>query len=160
MVMFYHLTASSAEDTARILLVRALGMGWRVMIRGTGAGAAQMKRLDERLWMGPTEDFLPHGLEGGPFDTEQPVLIGRGPITNGAKALMLIDGAEPLAGEVAMMERTFVLFDGADADGLATARIRWTELTAQGHAAQYWAEDAGKWIKKAEKPAQLAGGSF
>ncbi len=151
--MFYHLTASAAEDTARTLIGRALGMGWRVMVRGTDE--ARLKRLDERLWLGPPEDFLPHGLEGGPLDREQPVLIGLGPIANGAKALMLLDGAEPRDGEVAAMERTFVLFDGGDDGAVATARTRWTQVTAQGHAAQYWAEEAGKWVKKAEKPAVL-----
>ncbi|MFN3845602.1 MAG: DNA polymerase III subunit chi, partial [Paracoccaceae bacterium] len=50
-VMFYHLTQSSAEQTARVLLTRALGQGWRIMIRGTDADA--LDRLDARLWLDP-----------------------------------------------------------------------------------------------------------
>lgn len=149
LVMFYHLTRSAPEDTARPLLRRALAQGWRVMIRGTDE--AGMKRLDERLWLGPEDEFLPHGLAGGDRDGEQPVLIGPGPIGNAAQALMLLDGAAPLDNEVAAMDRTFVLFDGNDDAALAVARDRWKSLTAAGHPAQYWSEETGKWEKKAEK---------
>ena len=42
--MFYHLTRSTAEDTVTSLLGRAVGMGWRIMIRGTDS--ARLDRLD------------------------------------------------------------------------------------------------------------------
>ena len=38
-VMFYHLTRSGVDETLGALLARALGQGWRVMIRGTEAEA-------------------------------------------------------------------------------------------------------------------------
>jgi DNA polymerase III chi subunit, HolC len=84
-VMFYHLTRSSTADTVQSLVSRALAQGWRVMIRGTDHAA--LDRLDARLWLGPDDDFVPHGLQGGPLDADQPVLIGQGGVANGAQAL-------------------------------------------------------------------------
>ena len=109
--VFYHLIRSSAEETLATILPRALGQGWRVMIRSPDR--ARLERLDARLWLEPEEGFLPHGLEGGPQDGAQPVLLGAGPARNGAQGVALIDGAEPLPGEEAM-ERLWVLFEGND----------------------------------------------
>lgn len=149
-VMFYHLTRSSAEQTARVLITRARAQGWRLMIRGTEA--AELNRLDARLWATPEDSFVPHGLAGGPHDARQPVLLGTGPVTNAAKGLLLIDGAEVTAEEAAGLERVWILFDAANPDRLSHARSQWKHLTGAGVSAQYWSEDSGKWEKKAEKP--------
>lgn len=146
--MFYHLMRSDAETVLDMLLPRALAAGWPVMVRGTDDSA--LDRLDSRLWLQPEDSFLPHGREGGVEDARQPVLIGRGAAVNAARAVALIDGAEPLPGEEAM-ERLWVLFDGHDPAALAAARGLWTRLTAAGMAAQYWSEESGRWQMKAEK---------
>lgn len=146
-VMFYHLTTSGMEDTARTLLGRSLQAGWRVMLRGTDI--ARLERLDGVLWQGPEDGFLPHGLEGGPHDARQPVLLGIGAIGNDAQALMAVDGAEVAADEAAALERVFILFDGRDQAAVATARVQWKALTGAGLAAQYWSEESGRWEKKA-----------
>lgn len=149
-VMFYHLTRSAPADTLAVNAARALGQGWRVMIRG--ADPAALDRLDGQLWLaGGDESFLPHGREGGPHDTDQPVLIGQGSPVNGARVLALVDGAEASDAEIAAMERVWVLFDGADQARLQVARAQWKAMTDAGHAAQYWSEESGKWEKKAEK---------
>jgi DNA polymerase III subunit chi len=147
-VLFYHLTRSAAAETARPLLRRALGEGWRVMIRSPDP--ARVGHLEANLWLGPEDDFLPHGCEGGPHDADQPILIGAGPIANAAQVLMLLDGAEPLEGEVAALERTWILFDGNDPAQLDAARGQWKALTDTGQSAQYWSEEGGRWEKKAE----------
>jgi DNA polymerase-3 subunit chi len=149
--MFYHLTRSSAEATARSLLDKSLPNGWRVMIRGTDPAA--LERLDHRLWTEPAEGFLPHGVQGGATDADQPVLLGQGAIANGAQVLLLIDGAETTPEEVAMLERVCVLFEGGDPERLFHARQQWKRLTDAGVAAQYWSEETGRWVKKAEKNA-------
>jgi DNA polymerase-3 subunit chi len=148
-VMFYQLTRSALHETARNLLSRALAQGWNVMIRGVDL--TRLQKLDERLWLGPEEDFLPHGIAGGPHDAAQPVLIGTGPIANSAKALMLVNGAEPLADELATLERTWVLFDGTVPAELDIARSQWKAVVAAGHSAQYWSEESGRWVKKSER---------
>jgi DNA polymerase-3 subunit chi len=146
--MFYHLTRSGPEEVLALILPRALGQGWRVMLRSPDA--ARRERLDARLWLEPEEGFVPHGLEGGAFDADQPVLIGQGAAVNGAQGVVLLDGAEPMAGEEAM-ERLWLLFDGGDEAAVQAARGRWTRLTGLGMAAQYWSEDSGRWVMKSEK---------
>ena len=148
-VMFYHLTRSSVEETLLTLLPRALSQGWRVMLRGTDPVA--LERLDARLWLAEDPPFLPHGMEGGPHDALQPVLIGRGPIANGARGLFLIDGAATTPDEARPLERVWLLFDGGDGAQLADARAKWKALTEAGLAAQYWSEESGRWEKKAER---------
>jgi DNA polymerase-3 subunit chi len=119
------------------------------MVRGTDTGA--LEQLDAQLWLkGGEENFLPHGLEGGSHDADQPVLLGRGAPVNGAKVLALVDGASAEDAELAAMERVWVLFDGNDPDRLQAARAQWKAMTATGHPAQYWSEESGRWEKKAE----------
>lgn len=148
-VMFYHLTRSTPADTLSGLLPRALAQGWRVMVRGTDRAA--LDHLDTRLWVDEAQPFLPHGLEGGPHDADQPVLLGTGGIANAAQGLFLIDGAETTPEEARALERVWLLFDGADGAQLAAARAKWKALTEAGLPAQYWSEDSGRWEKKAEK---------
>lgn len=148
-VMFYHLTRSSADETLMMLLPRALRQGWRVMVRGRDADA--LARLDAQLWLTEADPFLPHGLQGGPHDADQPVLIGPGPIANGAQGLFLLDGAETTPEEARPLERVWLLFDGGDGAQLAAARQKWKALTEAGLPAQYWSEESGRWEKKAEK---------
>lgn len=147
---FYHLTRRPLEATLPVLLERARAAGWAVELRGTDRG--RMQWLDEKLWLGPEDGFLPHGVAGGPHDALQPVLLcteGEA-ATNGAACLMTVDGAAVSAGEVQALERVCVLFDGHDAAALQAARVQWKALTRAGCSAQYWSEESGKWEKKAE----------
>ena len=149
-VYFYHVTRRPLVETLRMLLERALAQGWRVAVRGT-QGAA-LAELDLALWRGAEEDFLPHGLAGGPHDALQPVLLttDAGPAPNGAVCLMSVGGAVLAPEEVGAMARACVLFDGTDPDAVAAARVQWKALTSAGLAAQYWSEASGRWEKKAE----------
>ena len=149
MVLFYHLMQGTVEDTVASLLTRAVGQGWRVMVRGTDAG--RLDRLDARLWTDPPEGFLPHGRAGGLHDADQPVLLGSGAAVNGAQALMLVDGAVASEAEAAAMERVWLLFEGADPVAVEAARAEWRRITGAGVAAQYWSDEGGRWAMKAEK---------
>lgn len=145
-VLFYHITQSSVEVTARTLLEKALGAGWRVMLRG--GDPARLDWLDQWLWLNPEDGFLPHALAGGPQDADQPVLLGTGPIVNDAKGLMLVDGAVPLPGEASALERVWVLFDGQDESAVNAARGLWKAIVAENLPAQYWSEETGRWVMK------------
>lgn len=150
--LFYHLTQSGLEDTLVLILTRAAGQGWRVMVRGTDA--SRLEALDKRLWLaGGPEAFLPHGQEGGPHDLEQPILLGRGALPAAAVGLVLIDGAEATVEEALGLHRVWVLFDGGDEAQVLQARRLWTLLTTGGMAAQYWTEQTGRWAMKVEKAA-------
>lgn len=147
---FYQLTESPLDVTLPMLLDKARGAGWRIGVRGTDA--ARMERLDAVLWDGPDDGFLPHGLAGGPHDADQPILLSVGVVTaNDPACVMAVDGAEVAPEEVEKLERVCILFDGADNAALERARAQWKALTDAGCAAQYWAQDNGSWVKKAEK---------
>lgn len=147
--LFYHLTRQPLDVTLAMLLGKSLERGWRVVVRGTDE--ARLQLLDQKLWLGTEESFLPHGLAGGPQDADQPVLLtAGGAIPNGATVLMSIDGAGVTAAEVGSLERTCILFDGHDPDAVQHARGQWKGLTGEGASAQYWSEESGRWEMKAE----------
>ena len=147
--MFYHLTRRPMEVTLTMLLGKARQAGWRVLVRGRAAD--RMVWLDEQLWQGPEDGFLPHGLAGGPHDALQPVLLGvEGAGGNQPHCVMSIDGAAVTAQEVAELDRVCVLFDGNAPDAVETARSQWRVLKEAGAAAEYWSEESGSWEKKAQ----------
>ena len=143
---FYHLTERPLEATLPVLLKKSLDAGWRVSVRGTDD--QRLDWLDRQLWMG--EGFLPHGIAGGPHDADQPILLTIGLAENAVNCLMSIDGAAIEAEEVKGCERVCILFDGGDTSAVEHARSQWKALTDAGIKAQYWAEENGRWIKKAE----------
>ncbi len=145
---FYHLTRQPLEATLPMLLGKARQAGWRVAVRGNDAN--RIAWLDEKLWLGPEDGFLPHGIAGGPHDAHQPILLTVGGASNDPACLMTIDGADVTADEVQCLERVCILFDGNDDASLQTARGQWKALTDAGCSAQYWSAEGGRWEKKAE----------
>lgn len=152
-VFFYELQGAPLETTLPMLLDKARGQGWRVLVRGTDP--ALLAQLDAALWQGPVDNFLPHGLSGGPHDADQPVLLGDLPATDFA-CVMAVGGAAVTAAEALLLARACILFDSAE-DAKAQARLQWKTLTDAGIAAQYWAQEDGRWVKKAERDARSGG---
>ncbi|MEO0752400.1 MAG: DNA polymerase III subunit chi [Pseudomonadota bacterium] len=147
---FYHLTRRPLEATLPMLLDKARGAGWRVAVRGVDP--ARMDWLDQKLWLGPEDGFLPHGLAGGDHDARQPILLTTSAeAANAPNCVMSVDGAVVSPDEVTALDRVCVLFDGNDDTALQTARGQWKTITDAGCAAQYWSEESGRWEKKAEK---------
>ncbi|KIT17844.1 DNA polymerase III subunit chi [Jannaschia aquimarina] len=146
---FYHLTRRPVDQTLAVLLERSLAQGWRVAVRAPDPEL--LEALDEQLWLGPKERFLPHGLAGGAHDARQPVLLTSGVAANDPHCVMALAGAEVAPKEVAPLKRVCILFDGMDGDALARARAQWTMLTGAGVGARYWSEESGKWEEKATK---------
>ena len=147
--MFYHLTRHPVEETLGMLLGKAQAAGWRVAVRGTDR--ARLEFLDERLWLGSEEGFLPHGLDGGPHDALQPVLLTtKVRSENEASCVMSVDGAEVSPDEVSALDRVCILFDGTSEPALNTARGQWRQMKEAGVSAEYWSQESGRWEKKAE----------
>ena len=147
---FYHLTTASVEQTLPMLLDKSRQAGWVVEVRGTERAA--MERLDQALWSGPPEGFLPHGLVGGDHDADQPILLTTGETApNSPTCVMSVQGADVAPGEVQAAQRVCILFDGHDGEAVARARVQWKTLTDAGCAAQYWSQESGRWEKKAER---------
>ncbi|PHS26652.1 MAG: DNA polymerase III subunit chi [Robiginitomaculum sp.] len=150
-VYFYHLTRAPVEVTLTALLGKARQAGWRVAVRGTDAN--RMAWLDEKLWQGPDDGFLPHGLAGGGQDANQPILLTcAATAANKPACVMTIDGAALDPGEVDALDRACVLFDGNDPQALDQARAQWKALTGAGCRAQYWSQESGSWQMMAEHP--------
>lgn len=146
-VFFYHLTRSTLEDTLANLLPRALGQGWRVMLRG--GDAARRDWLDQKLWLG--EGFLPHGQTGGPHDALQPVLIAPPGTSAAGCDCLMVHAQDPItAAEAAAIQRGCVFFDANDPQEMESARALWRSLSAENTPAQYWSEETGRWEKKAQ----------
>jgi len=151
-VFFYHLTRSPLQQALPELLERVLSRGWRGLVRGVDEG--RLRWLDDTLWQGRDDAFLPHGLAGGPHDAVQPVLLATGVENpNKAEILLLVDGAKITPEQAQEFTRVCLMFDGNDPDAVQAARGDWKALTDAGIAAQYWAQEDGTWVKKAEKPA-------
>ncbi|WP_120632955.1 DNA polymerase III subunit chi [Ruegeria sp. EL01] len=148
-VYFYHLTRQPLERTLPVLLDKARQAGWRIAVRGTNP--AWLDWLDEKLWLGPEDGFLPHGRAGGPHDQAQPILLTtEAEAANDPACVMAVDGAVVDASEVGALERVCILFDGNDDQAVQQARGQWKNLTGAGCSAQYWSEESGRWEKKAE----------
>lgn len=153
-VLFYHLIRSGVTETLTTVLTRAVGQGWRVMVRCSDPALAET--VDQALWQ-PEDSFLAHAqATGGAADARQPVLIGPGAAVNGARGLVLIGGAEIAPEDLPGLERVWILFDGGDEAAVAHARGQWTWTAGQGLAAQYWSDESGSWAKKTERAAALA----
>ncbi len=150
-VFFYHLTSSPLEQVLPDLLGLCLKRHWRVCVRGPDP--ARLARLDDRIWLHREDGFLPHGLAGGAHDVRQPILLTTEGAVNHAQVLMLVDGARPDPSEVADYERVCLLFDGNNDDATTAAREDWKTIVAANIPAQYWAQDDGRWQKKAESTA-------
>lgn len=149
-VFFYHMTTQPVEVTLPMLLGKARGAGWKVVVRGKPA--ERLDRLDEQLWTG-NDGFLAHGRSGGPHDADQPILLTENPeVPNGATCLVSLDGAALGADEIATSDRAMILFDGNDGDAVAVAREQWKSLTGAGCEALYWSQESGRWEMKSQHP--------
>lgn len=144
---FYHLERSPLEAALPPLLEKCLQRGWRAVVRG--ALPERLESLDTALWAWKDESFLPHGLEGRDAAERQPILLTTAATSaNGAKALFLLDGAEP--GDISLYERASVVFDGRDEAAVVHARLQWKTAKEAGQEIAYWKESAaGRWEKHA-----------
>jgi DNA polymerase III subunit chi len=151
LIMFYQLGRSSTAQTARALLEKSRVAGWQVMVRGTDQSA--LEALDQALWHGPIDSFLPHGLDTQPNANLQSILLGSGAAPQEYDALMLIDGAAFSTSEVERMKRVMILFDGQNEAILNQARMQWKEVATLGQEAQFWSEASGIWALQQSRPA-------
>lgn len=149
-IYFYHLTASPLVQTLSQIIEKSLQNNWRVLVKS--GDATQIARLNDNLWGGNTGTFIPHGVAGGQYDADQPVLFsGDGNNTNNADVLMLVYGGAVTAADIKQYQRVSLLFNGNDNDALDAARHVWKDLTTQGISAKYWSQASGQWKMEAQK---------
>ena len=138
-------------STVVTLLGKCRQADWRVALRAPTEARAQW--FDEKLWLGPKDGFLPHGISGGPYDARQPILLTHSvaPMANAPQALMLVEGADFEVQESSALKRTLVIFDGRQEEDLTRARAQWTQVVDSGIPARYWSEDSGRWAEKTSR---------
>ena len=147
-ILFYHLTERPLEQVLPEILEESLQRGWKVAVKGTTR--ARLDMLDTQLWTYREDSFLPHGKDGDANAALQPILLTNTEPANDPQILILVDGARPDLSAIDRFERVCILFDGNDPDRLAEAREDWKKVAQAGAKAVYWAQDGGKWVKKAE----------
>lgn len=143
-VDFYQLSGTPAEQVIASLAEKVLENDGRLLI--VASDDAFLTRLDRILWDRGGASFLPHGLAGGADDVRQPILLSTSPdAPNQARNMLIADGTWREA--ALTYDRSFYLFDDPTLEG---ARLAWKLLAGrEGVERRYWAQDGGKWVKKA-----------
>ena len=151
-IRFYHLTKSRLDDALTRLLRSVVDRHDRAVVM-TGSGE-RAEALNAYLWSYDAASFLPHGSARDGNAAEQPIyLTASFENPNGAKLLMLCDGAEPpAASDLAAQgfDMVCTLFNGQDEEALAAARSSWrTYKMAEQHLVYYQQDEDGAWVEKA-----------
>lgn len=143
-VDFYQLANSPPEQVIASLAEKVLDADGRLLI--VAEDEAFLAKLDRLLWDQAPTGFLPHGLVGGADDARQQILLSTSPdAPNQARNMLIADGTWREA--ALTYERSFYLFDDATLEG---ARLAWKLLAGrEGVERRYWAQEDGKWVKKA-----------
>jgi DNA polymerase III subunit chi len=142
-VDFYQLGGAPAEQVIASIAEKVLASDGRLLV--VASDEAFLTRLDRILWGQEPTSFLPHGLAGGTDDARQPVLLSASPdAPNLARNMLIADGEWRDA--ALTYDRSFYLFDNSTLEG---ARLAWKLLAGrEGVDRRYWANEAGKWVKK------------
>jgi DNA polymerase-3 subunit chi len=143
-VDFYQLGAAQPDGVIAAIAGRLLGESQRLLV--VASDEALLARLDRQLWDQGATSFLPHGLAGGSDDAAQPILLSTGEdAPNLARNVLIADGQ--WRESALAYDRAFYLFDEAT---LEAARLAWKLLAGRdGVERNYWAQEEGKWVKKA-----------
>ena len=148
--LFYHLERRSLEDILPGLVEKSLQRGWRAGIRTDSAERSDA--LDGLLWTYDDASFLPHAQQGDGDPKAQPVLIGMEEGNPNSATIVFYGGGTQPSDWARRndLSRLVLLFDGRDAEALASARAAWMDAKAAGHDVTYWKESAaGKFEKQA-----------
>lgn len=146
-VLFYHLERARLESVLPELLEKTIERGWKAVVRASSR--ERVEALDSLLWAYCDDSFLPHGA-GSEDGARQPIWLTEGDdAPNGAEVLFLVDGASHDAKALDAFDRCVTIFDGADDEAVAAARLFWRAVAAEGHDAAYWKQSAaGRWEKQ------------
>ncbi len=140
---FYQLEHSPLERVLPKLLEKVVERGYRALVLATSE--ERVEALNTALWTYQQRSFLPHGMATDGHADAQPIYLTTGQENpNGAKVLVLVDGAEH--DEPDGFVRCLLLFDGKDEAAVADARHRWRSARDAGHEVVFWRQTPeGRW---------------
>ena len=143
-VDFYQLVGTALEGVIASIAEKILAGDGRLLV--VADDEALLGRLDRVLWDQGTTGFLPHGVAGGSDDSRQPILLSTSlDAPNQARTMLIADGVWREA--ALTYDRSLYLFDEST---LESARLAWKSLAdREGVERRYWAQENGKWVKKA-----------
>jgi DNA polymerase-3 subunit chi len=146
-IQFYHLTATPLERALPKLLQKAFDGGFKTLV--VADSDERLDQLNQLLWTYDPNSFLPHGSEKDGQAEKQPILLSTLPDPkNAANILAITDGR--VADNAQHFERVLDIFDGSDAQAVASARMRWKNYKDAGHEISYFRQtQAGGWEKAA-----------
>jgi DNA polymerase III subunit chi len=145
---FYHLLATPLERALPRLLAQASTRGYRIIVRA--ASPERIEHLNAALWTYDDASFLPHGSARDGNPASHPIyLTDRSENPNNATMLVLVDGVEAGADDLAAYTRCCDMFDGNDDAAVESARQRWRRAKDAGHTLTYWQQTEAGWERKA-----------
>lgn len=141
---FYHLQRSALEPALGRLLEKVLASGQRAVVQASSP--ERVEALTRALWTVGRDSFLPHGSRADGHAEEQPIfLTHETDYPNGAKVLVLVDGAEVEPAE--QFARCVYMFDGKDEQAVEQARGLWRKWRDGGAKLTYWQQTERGWQK-------------
>ncbi len=141
---FWQLSRDPVERVVALIAERTLAAGEKLLV--VAEAEAQRAAMGKALWEAKPESFLANGEAHASHAQRQPILLSpQCEAVNGARYVVLADGA--WRGEAEAFDRAFLLFDEA---GTPAARAVWRQLDGREDIERsYYAQEDGKWVKKA-----------
>lgn len=127
------------------LLEKVISAGHTIVIRCDNE--KRLQQINDTLWTYSPSTFLPHNLVAKGEKIETPIsLTASIENPNNANILITVSGANAEDNE--NYDRVLDIFEGNDIQRNA-ARKRWAEYKKQDAELSYFANECGKWVKKA-----------
>jgi len=141
---FWQYSQGPVERIVALIAERARAGSERLLV--VDADAARRAGTASALWDAKPEAFLANGQAGEPHSARQPILLsGTCDALNGARFAVLADGQ--WRDEAEGFERTILLFGERQVEA---AREVWRRFDDRQDVTRgYFAQEAGKWVKKA-----------
>jgi DNA polymerase-3 subunit chi len=140
---FWQVSRDPVEKVVALIARRVLGEGERVLV--VAADPQQRAAIARELWQAAPETFLANGETDATGAERQPIVLsGDCAAPNGASHVILADG---IFRETEGFVRAFLLFQP---DAAPAARAAWRAQDGRaGIERAYYAQEDGRWVKKA-----------
>jgi DNA polymerase-3 subunit chi len=138
-------TPAAMEGALPGLLEKVLSAGHTIVLRCENN--KRLQQLNDALWTYSPTSFMPHNIMEKGMECETPIsLTSENENPNNANILITVSGAN--AEDKEKYDRVLDIFEGSEIQRTA-ARKRWQTYKEEGAELAYFANEGGKWVKKA-----------